>query len=163
MQIQLNTWNFSSAFNPSRLAPVEHSHVQGHTLMETDAIHWSGGHPITAPGGVRRLAQGHLSRGEEVDSHPSSCQFTNLWVARVGIKPPTFRILDDPLSNGHPEFSGNSTIIPPGLCYSEEICCKSRSSCRVEVSNLDSRERGCSQKDIYCFKSNSSRTHNPSC
>jgi len=26
-----NTQNYSSAFNPSRLAPVEHAHAQGHT------------------------------------------------------------------------------------------------------------------------------------
>ena len=39
------------AFNPSRSAPVEytHAHAQDHTLMETDAIHWSCGQPITAP------------------------------------------------------------------------------------------------------------------
>ena len=39
----------SSTSNPSRLAPVEHTHAhaQGHTLMETGAIHWSGGQPIT--------------------------------------------------------------------------------------------------------------------
>jgi len=48
--VQGNTWNFSSALNPSRLAPVEHTHAQGHTLIETDAVHWSGGQPITAPG-----------------------------------------------------------------------------------------------------------------
>ena len=45
-----NTQNFSSAFNQSRLAPVEHTHIQGHTLMETDAIHYSGGKPFTVPG-----------------------------------------------------------------------------------------------------------------
>ena len=39
-----------SRSHPSRLAPVEHTHAQGHTLMETDAIHWSGGQPITASG-----------------------------------------------------------------------------------------------------------------
>ena len=44
------TRNYSSAFNLSRLAPVEDTHAQGHTLMETDAIHWSGGQPITVPG-----------------------------------------------------------------------------------------------------------------
>jgi len=48
------------------LAPVEHTHAhaQGHTLIETDAIHWSGGQPFTAPGS---MAQGHLGRGKEVD------------------------------------------------------------------------------------------------
>ena len=52
MQIQGNTRNYSSAFNPSRLAPVEHTHAhaQGHTLMETDAVHWSGGQSFRAPG-----------------------------------------------------------------------------------------------------------------
>ena len=43
------TQNLSDAFNPSRLAPVEHTHAQGHTLMETDAIHWNSGQPFTAP------------------------------------------------------------------------------------------------------------------
>ena len=35
-----DTRNYSSAFNPSRLAPVEHTHAhaQGYTLMETDAM-----------------------------------------------------------------------------------------------------------------------------
>ena len=43
-------------------------HTHGHTLIETDAIHWSGGQPITAPRehGIRCLAQRHLSRGKEV-------------------------------------------------------------------------------------------------
>ena len=50
------------------MAPAEHTHVraQGHTLMETDAVRWSGGQPIT----------GHLGRGKEVDCHPSSCQLS---------------------------------------------------------------------------------------
>jgi len=54
------TRNFSAAFNPSRLAHVEHTHAQGHTLMETHAIHWSGGQPFTAPGehGVGCLLKG---------------------------------------------------------------------------------------------------------
>ena len=53
------TRNLSSAFNPSRLAPVDTHMV--HTLIETDAIHWSGGQPFTVGRiGVRCLAQGHL-------------------------------------------------------------------------------------------------------
>jgi len=58
------------------LAPVEHMHRVTHSWRQM------------------YLAQGHLGRGKEVDCHPSSCQFTNLW---VGIKSPTFRLLDDPL------------------------------------------------------------------
>jgi len=38
MHIYIHTQNLSSAFNPSMLAPVEHAHAQGHTLIETDAI-----------------------------------------------------------------------------------------------------------------------------
>ena len=49
------------------------THAQYHTLMETDAVHWSGGQPFTGS-----LAQGHLGCGEEVDRHPSSCQFQSL-------------------------------------------------------------------------------------
>ena len=48
--MQGNRQNLSSAFNPSTLAPVEHTRAQAHTLMETDAIHWSGGQSSTAPG-----------------------------------------------------------------------------------------------------------------
>ena len=38
--------------NPSRLATVDytHAHAQGHTLKETDAVHWSSGQPIAARG-----------------------------------------------------------------------------------------------------------------
>jgi len=38
-----------SAFNPSRLAPVEHTHAhaQGHTLIETDAIYTGA---VSSPG-----------------------------------------------------------------------------------------------------------------
>jgi len=50
IHIYIYIHNLSSAFNPSRLAPVEHAHAQGHTLIETDAIHYSDGQPITAPG-----------------------------------------------------------------------------------------------------------------
>ena len=28
---------------------LTHAHAQGHTLIETDGIHWSGGQPFTAP------------------------------------------------------------------------------------------------------------------
>jgi len=49
-----------------------HMHMHTVTLMETDAIHWSGGQPITAPRehGIRCLAQRHLSRGKEVALPP---------------------------------------------------------------------------------------------
>ena len=50
MHIYIHTQNYSSAFNPSRLALVEHANAQGHTLIETGAIHWRGGQPITTPG-----------------------------------------------------------------------------------------------------------------
>jgi len=70
--MHIYTENLSSAFNPSRLAPAD-THAQGRTLIDTDAIHWSVGHPGRM--GVRCLAQGHLGRDKEVDLHPSNCQF----------------------------------------------------------------------------------------
>ena len=51
MYTHMLTWNYSSAFDPSSWHLLNtHAHAHGPTLMETDAIHWSGGQPITAPG-----------------------------------------------------------------------------------------------------------------
>ena len=65
-------------------------HLLKHTLIETDAIHWSGGHS-QHPGsmGVRCLAQGHLSSDKEVNCPPSSCQFTNLLSGESGDRQPS--------------------------------------------------------------------------
>ena len=48
----INTQNLSAAVNPSRLHPVELTYAHGHTLIETDVIHWSwcSGHWWTANG-----------------------------------------------------------------------------------------------------------------
>jgi len=59
----------SSAINPSRLAPVEHTHGDRCHTSRWTAIHSS---PYTVNGmGVQCLALGHLDRGKEVDCHPS--------------------------------------------------------------------------------------------
>jgi len=87
MHIYILTWNLSSAFNPSRLAPVEHAH--GHTLIKTGAIHWSGGQPITARqgGGLTPLQLSVSNKNKN---------FTNFWVVRVGIKPPITPVTGEP-------------------------------------------------------------------
>jgi len=61
IHLQGNTRNYST-FNPSRLAPGEHTHAhtQGHTLMETGAIHWSSGQPMGA-WGYSALLKGTLA------------------------------------------------------------------------------------------------------
>ena len=62
----------SSDFNPSRLTSVEHAHAhaQGHTLIETDRIHWSGEQPITAPGEHGGTVP--CSRGPRTNDAPKS-------------------------------------------------------------------------------------------
>jgi len=57
------------------------THAQGHTLRETDAIHWSGGQPFTAYGAPPALSRFHQSY--------------YIQVVRVGIELPIFQILDD--------------------------------------------------------------------
>ena len=90
IKITLLSWNYSSAFDPSRFAPVEHTHAQGHTLMETDAIYWSSGQLITAPGehgGTLLKGTSAVARSWTATA-AYSCQSTNLfWAAREGIEP----------------------------------------------------------------------------
>ena len=69
----------SSAFNPSRLAPVD-THAQGRTLIETDAIHWSGGQRFTVP-------EEHGSTWSWQGGGLTPLQLAVSPVARVGIEP----------------------------------------------------------------------------
>jgi len=85
-----HTRNFSSAFNPSRLAPVDtHAHAQAHTLIETDAVHWSGGQPFTAPGehgGYGALLMGTSAVTRRWTDTPPAVSFTNLFSGESGYR-----------------------------------------------------------------------------
>jgi len=67
--------------------------------METDAIHWSGGQPITAPGehggyGAFLKGPSAVEVEVEVDYHSSSCPSTNLFLSGENGNE---SLLDDPL------------------------------------------------------------------
>ena len=70
----------TSAFNPSRLAPVD-SHMHRVTHSETDAIHWSGGQPFTAArehGGTVPCFKGTSAVTRRLTDTPPAVSFTNL-------------------------------------------------------------------------------------
>jgi len=68
------TQKLSSAFNPSRLAPVD-MHRVAHSWSKMTCTGWVSSHSQHLGNlGIRSLAQGHLGCGKEVDCHPSSCQ-----------------------------------------------------------------------------------------
>jgi len=53
-------------------------HTHGHTLIETDAIHWSGGQPITAPREHGGLLKGTSAVARRWTDTPLAVSFTNL-------------------------------------------------------------------------------------
>ena len=73
-----NTQNYSSAFNPSRLPPVEHTHAhaQGHTLMETASggtVPCSRAPPLWQGGGLPPLQLSlHQSLSGERGNQPAN-------------------------------------------------------------------------------------------
>ena len=70
MHIYIHTRNLSSAFNQSRLAPVEHAraHAQGHTLKEMPYTleQWAANH---SPRGA--WGYGALLKGTSADTPPT--------------------------------------------------------------------------------------------
>ena len=85
-----------------------HAHAQGHTLMETDAIHWSGGQPFTAPGEHRSTVPCSRAPWPGQGGGLPPLQLSVHQSLSSEIEPPTFRLLDDPLSplsHGRPNGS----------------------------------------------------------
>ena len=69
-----NTQNGSSAFDPSGLAPVEHAHAQGHTLMETYTLEqWAAIHSTRGAWGYGASLKG-TSVVEPISSTTRSLQ-----------------------------------------------------------------------------------------
>ena len=94
--IHAYTRNLSSAFNPSRLAPVD-SHMHMHTLIETGG-QWATIHSARGAWGYSALLKGTSAVTRRWTATPPAVSPPILWEVRVGIDPPTFRLWDDPLS-----------------------------------------------------------------
>ena len=91
-----------SAFDPSKLAAVEHTHAQGHTLMETDAIHWwAANHSARGAWGYGALLKGTSAmtrRWTTTSVSPPIC--FEWWEWESNCQPSGF--MDDPLDHSSP-------------------------------------------------------------